>query len=49
MALHVLMGGWRKDFEADRNRHSQRFYLLINEAPTVLMIVIVFLAVLKPV
>ena len=33
---------------ADANRHSQRFYRIINEVPTVLMIAIVILVVLKP-
>jgi protoporphyrinogen IX oxidase len=37
-----------KDFAADRNRHSQKFYRIINEIPTVLMIGIVILAVVKP-
>jgi putative membrane protein len=37
-----------KDFTADRNRHSQRFYRLINEIPAVLMAAIVILAVVKP-
>jgi putative membrane protein len=37
-----------KDFAADSNRHSQKFYRIINEVPTVLMIAIVILAVVKP-
>jgi putative membrane protein len=37
-----------KDFAADRNRRSQKFYRIINEVPTVLMILIVLLVVLKP-
>jgi putative membrane protein len=37
-----------KDFAADRNRHSQKFYRIVNEIPTVLMILIVLLAVVKP-
>jgi protoporphyrinogen IX oxidase len=47
-AVHGLLARWRKDFAADRNRHSQRFYRIINEIPTVLMILIVLLVVLKP-
>jgi len=39
---------WVKAFAADRNRHSQKFYRIINEIPTILMIGIVLLAVLKP-
>jgi putative membrane protein len=47
-AVHGLLARWRKDFAQDRNRHSQRFYRIINEVPTVLMILIVLLVVLKP-
>lgn len=45
---HAFLARWRRDFAADRNRHSQRFYRLVNEVPTVLMIGIVLLAILKP-
>jgi putative membrane protein len=47
-AVHGLLARWRKDFAQDRNRHSQKFYRIINEVPTLLMIVIVLLVVLKP-
>ena len=46
--VHHLFGRWRKDFEADRNTRAASFYRWWNEVPTVLMIAIVFLAVLKP-
>ncbi|WP_374467157.1 protoporphyrinogen oxidase HemJ [Ferrovibrio sp.] len=39
---------WQRDFAADRNRHSQRFYRFINEVPTLLMIGIVILVIVKP-
>ena len=39
---------WVKAFAADRNLHSQKFYRIINEVPTILMIIIVMLVVLKP-
>jgi putative membrane protein len=45
---HGLFARWVKDFAADRNRHSQRFYRIANEAPTVLLIGIVILVVIKP-
>ena len=38
---------WR-DFEADRNTRSQRFYRIVNEVPALLMIFIVILVVVKP-
>jgi putative membrane protein len=47
-ALHGLFARWVKAFAADGNRHSQRFYRIINEVPTIIMIVIVILVVLKP-
>ena len=55
LLLVVLMTGAHgffsrcvKDFAADRNRRSQKFYRIINEVPTVLMIGAVLLVVLKP-
>jgi protoporphyrinogen IX oxidase len=47
-ALHGLDAKWVKDFAAERNRHSARFYRFANEAPTILMILIVVLVVVKP-
>jgi protoporphyrinogen IX oxidase len=47
-ALHGFFARWVRDFAADRNTHSQRFYRIINEVPTVIMIAAVLLAVLKP-
>jgi putative membrane protein len=46
--IHHLYARWRKDFAADRNTRPARFYRLWNEVPTILMIAIVFLVVLKP-
>jgi protoporphyrinogen IX oxidase len=55
LLLVVLLSGftgmltrWTKDFAADRNRHSQKFFRIMNEVPTILMIGIVLLVVLKP-
>jgi len=47
-AVHGLFARWVKAFGAHRNQHSQKFYRIINEVPTVLMIAIVLLVVLKP-
>ena len=47
-AVHVLFAIWRKDFARDANTRSQRFYRIVNEVPTILMIAIVILAVVKP-
>jgi putative membrane protein len=47
-AVHGMLSRYRKDFATDSNRKSQNFYRVINEVPTVLMILIVLLVVLKP-
>jgi len=46
--LHGFFARWRKDFAADRNRRSARFYRIANEAPTVLLIVIVIMVIVRP-
>ena len=46
--VHGMLSRYVKDFAADRNRRSQKFYRIINEVPTILMILIVILAVVKP-
>ena len=46
--LHGMMARWRRMFAEDRNTRPAGFYRLINEGPTVLMIVSVFMVVLKP-
>jgi protoporphyrinogen IX oxidase len=47
-ALHHAMGRWRKEFAEDRNRRPARFYRVANEVPTLLLIAIVILVVVKP-
>jgi putative membrane protein len=46
--FHMLLARWRRDFAADRDRHSARFFRFINEVPTLLLIAIVILVVVKP-
>jgi protoporphyrinogen IX oxidase len=46
--LHHALARWRKAFAAGRNPHSARFYRIVNEVPTVVMVVIVILVVVKP-
>ena len=46
--FHGAMSKWRKDFLNDRNRKSERFYRFANEVPTVLMIIIVIMVIVKP-
>lgn len=45
---HFKLDGFRKAFAAGQNSHNGRFFRLINEVPTLLMIAIVLLVVLKP-
>jgi putative membrane protein len=47
-AIHGLFARWVRDFAADRNQHTQKFYRIINEVPTLMMIAIVLLVVIKP-
>ena len=46
--FHGAMSRWRKDFLADANRRTQKFYRIANEIPTVLMVVIVIMVIVRP-
>jgi putative membrane protein len=46
--VHGFFARCVKDFATDRNARSKGFYRLINEVPTILMIGIVILVVVKP-
>ena len=46
--IHMMMARWRKDFEADRNTRSDKFYRAANEIPTFLMFVIVIMVIVRP-
>ena len=47
-ASHMAMAKWRREFASHQNRRSARFYRIANEVPTVLMIAIVILVIVKP-
>ena len=47
-AVHGLFARWVRQFASDGNMHSARFYRMMNEVPTLLMIGIVILVVVKP-
>ncbi|HHY50177.1 MAG TPA: protoporphyrinogen oxidase HemJ [Alphaproteobacteria bacterium] len=47
-AFHGWLSRLRRDFEADRNTRSSRFYRAINEIPTVMMIIIVIMVIARP-
>lgn len=46
--LHGYFARCVRDFAEDANQRPARFYRVLNEAPTILMILIVVLAVVKP-
>ena len=46
---HFFLFNCLKNFSLDRNERSSKFYRVINEVPTVLLIVIIFLVVFKPI
>ena len=48
VAIHMKMGKWRKDFEMDTNLRKQTFFRVANEVPTILMIIIIIMVVVKP-
>ena len=45
---HFYLGKTLKHFKFDQNTHSHKFYRLINEIPTILLILIVFVVIFKP-
>jgi putative membrane protein len=47
-AIHGMLAKWRKDFARGENRHSEKFYRIINEVPFALMAVAVVMVVVKP-
>jgi putative membrane protein len=46
--VHGMLSRFVKDFAADKRRKNAKFFRIINEVPTVLMILIVILVVVKP-
>jgi putative membrane protein len=46
--FHFWLGARQRDFAAGRNRLSSRDYRIANEVPTLLVIAIVILAIVKP-
>ena len=45
---HFYLGKTLNQFKFDQNTHSHKFYRLINEIPTILLILIVFIVIFKP-
>jgi len=47
-AFHGALSRWRKDFMRDANTRRGRFYRIANEIPTVLMVIIVIMVIVRP-
>jgi len=48
LGCHGLYARWRREFEADKNKHPHTFYRVWNEVPTLLLLIIVPMVVIKP-
>ena len=46
---HFYLGRILEQFKIDMNRHSHKFYRYINEIPTLLLILIIFVVIFKPI
>ena len=46
---HIYLGSILNQFKLDSNKHSHKFYRFINEIPTILLILIVFVVIFKPI
>ena len=46
---HFYLGRILAKFKSDLNKHSHKFYRYINEIPTILLILIVFIVIFKPI
>ncbi len=45
---HFYLGKTLNQFKLDQNKHSHKFFRVINEIPTILLILIVFVVIFKP-
>ena len=46
---HFYLGRMVNQFKFDLNKHSHKFYRVINEIPTILLILIIFVVIFKPI
>ena len=46
---HFYLGNILNQFKTDNNKYSHKFYRYINEIPTILLILIVFVVIFKPI
>ena len=46
---HFYLGRVLGQFKLDMNKHSSKYYRYINEIPTLLLILIIFIVIFKPI
>lgn len=46
--MHGFLSRWRRAFAEDRNPHPARFYRMVNEVPTLFLVVIVIMVIVRP-
>ena len=46
---HFSLGKYLSDFAIDQNQKSAKFFRIYNEIPTILLIVVIFLVIFKPI
>ena len=47
-SYHFLLGKYLSEFAVDSNTKTSKFFRIINEIPTIILIVVVFVVVFKP-
>ena len=45
---HFLLGKYLNDFAIDSNKKTSKFFRIMNEVPTIILIVVIFVVVFKP-
>ena len=45
---HAMLARARRQFAKDANKHSAKYYRILNEVPTVLMIAIIIMVIVRP-
>ena len=45
---HFLLGKYLNDFAIDSNKKTSKFFRIMNEVPTIVLIVVIFVVVFKP-
>ena len=46
---HLYLGSILNQFKLNHNQHSHKFFRYINEIPTILLILIIFVVIFKPI